>query len=314
MFIFDAHVDTLSRLLASGETLDNNRGHVRLDHLRQRKKGGGAQFFAAFVSPKFYHGKALHQTMEMIDLFWRWMDDFSDDLAFAGSGTDISKIRERGQMACLLAIEGGEALEGSLANLRMLYRLGVRLLTLTWNHRNDLASGQLEGKDGGGLSLFGQEVIGEMNRLGMLVDVSHLNDQGFWDVIRASKDPVVASHSNAKTLCNHARNLTDEQIRAIATGGGVIGVNFCTHFLAHGRQATIHDVVEQIEYLVRIGGIDSVGLGSDYDGIEETPLGLASYDKLSELADILRERGYSEGDVAKIMGGNFQRLCQRVLG
>ena len=311
MFIFDAHVDTLSRLLGTNQTLDSNEGHVDLAKLRQN--GGGAQFFAAFISPKYYHGKALHNTLEMLDLFWQWMEDFGQDLAFAGTTKDISENQKSGKMSCLLAIEGGEALEGKLANLRMFYRLGVRLLTLTWNHRNDLAAGQGEGSSGGGLSLFGQAVVKEMNRLGMLVDVSHLNEEGFWDVLRLSEAPVLASHSNAKALCDHPRNLTDEQIIRLADGGGVIGVNFCTHFLAKERQATIHDVVEQIEYLVNVGGVDCVGLGSDFDGIDRTPLGLDHYGKTSELADILRERGYTKGDIEKIMGGNLLRLCQTVL-
>lgn len=184
MLIFDAHVDTLSRLLGSGRSLAENQGHVDLAKLRQRKKG--AQFFAAFVDPRCYHGKALHSTMEMLDLFWRWMEEYPGDLAFAGSGQDILEVHSSGRVASLLAIEGGEALEGSLANLRMFYRLGVRLLTLTWNHRNDLAAGQGEGPGGGGLSRFGEAVVAEMNKLGMLVDVSHLNEQGFWDVLRIS--------------------------------------------------------------------------------------------------------------------------------
>jgi membrane dipeptidase len=312
VFIFDAHIDTLYKLLGSKERLDNNQGHVDLRKLREAKPG--AQFFAAFVSPEFYHGKALHSTMKMLDLFWQWMEEFRDDLAFAGNGSDIQAIQKEGRLACLLTIEGGEALEGTLANLRMFYRLGVRLLTLTWNHRNDLASGQAEGSGGGGLSLFGQEVVAEMNRLGMLIDVSHLNEPGFWDVIRLSQSPILASHSNAKALCDHPRNLTDEQIRAVADNGGVIGVNFCTHFLAKERQATIHDVVEQIEYLAKLGGIDCVALGSDFDGIERTPCGLDHYGKISEVADILAERGYQIGDVEKIMGGNLLRLCQTVLG
>ncbi len=311
MFVFDAHIDTLSRLLTSDETLCNNQGHVSLEKLRRGNPG--AQFFAAFVSPEYYHGKALHNTMEMIDLFWQWMDTYSQDLAFAGSGQDILDIQARGRMACLLAIEGGEALEGKLAHLRMFHLLGVRLLTLTWNHRNDLASGQSEGPDGGGLSLFGKEVVVEMNRLGMLVDVSHLNEQSFWDVIHLSKSPVIASHSNAKALCDHPRNLTDDQVRAVADKGGIIGVNFATHFLAHGRQVTIHDVVEQIDYLVKVGGVDCVALGSDFDGINQTPLGLEHYAKTPEIAEFLRARKYGTGDVAKIMGGNLLRLCQTVL-
>lgn len=311
MFIFDAHIDTLSRLSGTNQRLDDNQGHVDLAKLRRSSQG--AQFFAAFVSPEFYHGKALHSTMEMLDLFWKWMEDFSGDLAFAGTGKDILEIRKSDRMSCLLAIEGGEALEGKLANLRLFYRLGVRLLTLTWNHRNDLASGQSEGPGGGGLSLFGQEVVAEMNKLGMLVDVSHLNEQGFWDVLRLSESPVLASHSNARALCDHPRNLTDEQITALADKGGVIGVNFCTSFLAKERQATIDDVVEQIEYLAKVGGVDCVGIGSDFDGIDRTPLGLEHYGKTLELADILSKRGYNPRDVEKIMGGNLLRLCQTVL-
>ncbi len=311
VFIFDAHIDTLSRLNGTDQSLDDNQGHVDLKKLRQSRQG--AQFFAAFVSPKFYHGKALHNAMEMIDLFWQWIERFPDDLDFAGSGKDILGIQTSGRLACLLAVEGGEALEGKVANLRMLYRLGVRLVTLTWNHRNDLAAGQGEGPDGGGLSRFGETVVGEMNKLGMLVDVSHLNDQSFWDTLRLSKAPVIASHSNARALCDHPRNLTDEQIKALANEGGVIGVNFCTHFLAKDRQATIHDVVEQIEYLAKVGGVECVGLGSDYDGIDRTPLGLEHYAKTPELAEILKERGYKADDVAKIMGGNLLRLCQTVL-
>lgn len=311
MYIFDSHIDTLSRLMEVDQTLTDNQGHVDLAKLR--KNGKGAQFFAAFVSPTFYHGKALHNTLEMLDLFWQWMEEYPEYLAFAGSGADIVQILNSGKMACLLAIEGGEALEGKLANLRMFYRLGVRLLTLTWNHRNDLASGALEGNEGGGLSLFGQAVVDEMNKLGMLVDVSHLNEPGFWDVIRVSKSPIIASHSNARALCDHPRNLTDEQVRAVADKGGVIGVNFCPAFLAKNRRATIHEVVQQIEYLVKVGGIECVGIGSDFDGINQTPLGLEHYGKTAEIGAILGERGYSESDVAKIMGGNLLRLCQTVL-
>lgn len=312
MLIFDAHIDTLGRLLACNQSLASNQGHVDLAKLRQNK--GGAQFFAAFVAPKNYHGKALHSTLEMIDLFWQWMDTHPHDLAFAGSGGGALEIQQSGRLACLLAIEGGEALEGQLSNLRMFYRLGVRLLTLTWNHRNDLASGQKEGPSGGGLGLFGQAVVAEMNTLGMLVDVSHLNEPGFWDVLRLSKSPVIASHSNAKALCDHSRNLTDEQIRALADRGGVIGVNFYPGFLAKDRPATIDDVVEQIMHLVKAGGVECVGLGSDFDGIDRTPLGLEHYGKTSDLAELLVTRGLRTDHVEQIMGGNLMRLCGTVLG
>jgi len=172
----------------------------------------------------------------------------------------------------------------------------------------------MEGPEGGGLSRFGLEVVEEMNRLGMLIDVSHLNEPGFWDVIEASSSPVIASHSNAKALCDHPRNLTDEQIRAIADGGGVIGVNFCTAFLTSSGAATLDDVLNHIDYLVKVGGIETVGLGSDFDGITETPIGLENCSRTLILADGLNGRGYSVDAIEKIMGGNLLRLCANVLG
>lgn len=312
MLIFDAHIDTLSRLVVSRQALEADQGHVNLDYLRRGKLG--AQFWAAFVHPRCYHGLALHNTLEMIDLFWQLMDDYKDDLCFAGSGQDIRQAQRSGRLACLLAIEGGEALEGKLANLRNVYRLGVRLLTLTWNFRNDLASGQMEGAEGGGLSRFGLEVVEEMNRLKMLIDVSHLNEPGFWDVIETSTSPIIASHSNAKALCDHPRNLTDKQIRAIADRGGVIGVNFFTLFLTSKGEATAADVVEHIDYLVNVGGIDTVGLGSDFDGISDTPKGLENCSQTHIIAFLLAKRDYSEDAIEKIMGGNLLRLCTDVLG
>ncbi|HHY10041.1 MAG TPA: membrane dipeptidase, partial [Firmicutes bacterium] len=150
MFIFDAHIDTLSRLLMSGESFAEAEGHVNLARFRSGKIG--AQFFAAFVHPQYYHGLALHNTVEMIDAFWQMLAQYPDDLGFAGSGADIEALKKEGKTACLLAVEGGEALEGKLAHLRMLYKLGVRLITLTWNYRNAIAAGQLEGEAGGGLS------------------------------------------------------------------------------------------------------------------------------------------------------------------
>jgi len=311
VFIFDAHIDTLSRLLDTGESLEQTSGHVNLSHL---SRGSGAQFFAAFIDPAYYHGLAMHRAMDIIDLFWQMLDAYSDNLVFAGSAEDITRISNQGRLASLLAIEGGEALEGKLSSLRVFYRLGVRLITLTWNYRNDLAAGQFEGTDGGGLSRFGREVVAEMNRLGMLVDVSHLNEPGFWDVVQLSKDPVLASHSNARTLCDHPRNLTDEQIRALAERGGVIGVNFCPAFLAKSGQASIDHVVEQITYLIKVGGADCVALGSDFDGIYQTPEGLEDYSRIPELVGMLQEIGCSEALIEKVMGGNLLRICTEVLG
>lgn len=309
MLIFDAHIDTLSRLLVSKQTFADSEGHVNLEYLHSGSLG--AQFFAAFVHPNYYHGMALHHTLEMIDIFWQMLEKYPDDLVFAGSTSEIRNAQQTARLACLLSIEGGEALEGKLANLRLFYRLGVRQLTLTWNYRNALASGQLEAQ--GGLSKFGAEVIEAMNDLGMLIDVSHLNEESFWDVLEQSKKPILASHSNARKLCDHPRNLTDRQIKSLADKGGVIGVNFYPPFVSEKSPVTIEHVIEQIDYLVQVAGLDSVALGSDFDGIDQTPSGLENCSKTRQIAIRLAEKGYSDTAVAKIMGENLFRICADVL-
>lgn len=312
LFTFDAHIDTLLQLVHSGRSLADASGHVSLEKLR--KGGVSAQVFAVFVEPDFYQGMALHRALQMIDVFWQMIAEYPDDLAFADSGTAIRKSYQAGKIACMLALEGGEALQGSLANLRNLHRLGVRVLTLTWNYRNALANGQSEGDASGGLSPFGREVIAEMNRLGMLVDVSHLNEPGFWDVLEISGDPVIASHSCPRSLRDHGRNLTDRQIKALADKGGVIGVNFYPGFLTAGESAALEDVLDHIEYLINVGGSDCVGLGSDYDGINAVPDGLQDCSMMPTIAAGLESRGHSLTVIEKIMGGNFLRIAESVLG
>jgi membrane dipeptidase len=175
-----------------------------------------------------------------------------------------------------------------------LYRLGVRLLTLTWNQRNQIADGIGESRTGSGLTEFGLKVIDEMNDLRMLIDVSHLSETGFWDVIKKSNDPIIASHSNCYALCPHLRNLKDEQIKAIADKGGVIGITFVP-------------IVEKV-------GVDYVGLGSDFDGTDGLPLGLEGVDKIPNITEELLDRGYKEREIEKILGGNFLRVFKEVVG
>jgi len=313
MFIFDAHNDTLLQLMTRKlndlASLENT--HVNLS--KMQAAGMGAQIFAVYVPETFLHGLALQTALKMIDIFWLNMEKHQKYLQPILWSEDLP-LHNRNQIGCLLSIEGGEALEGSLANLRNLFRLGVRGLTLTWNFRNELGDGIGEGERAKGLSKFGFEVVAEMNRLGMLVDVSHLAEPGFWDVVQISKKPIIASHSNAYALCQHPRNLTDAQIRAIADSGGVIGVNFYTGFLANSpEQADIDTVVDHIIYLMKIGGTDVVGLGSDFDGIDQTPQGLENIALLPQLVIKLKNKGCSETIIEKVMGNNFLRVLQEVL-
>jgi membrane dipeptidase len=196
-----------------------------------------------------------------------------------------------------------------------LYKLGVRLLTLTWNQRNQIADGAGESRTGSGLTEFGLKVIGEMNNLGMLIDVSHLSETGFWDVIKRSNAPIVASHSNCYALCPHLRNLKDEQIKAIADKGGVIGITFVPNFLTQEkRKTTVEDVAKHIDYLVEKAGVDYVGLGSDFDGTGGLPLGLEGVDKIPNITEELLNQGYKEKDIKKILGENFLRVFKEVVG
>ncbi|MGI6642005.1 MAG: dipeptidase [Limnochordia bacterium] len=312
MIIFDGHIDTLLQMLHSGKNLSDSEGHVSLEKLIEGRVS--AQIFAVFVEPVFCQGMALHRGLEMIDLFWGMLAENPEALGFAGSGSAVRDLHKQGKVACMLAVEGGEVLQGSLAHLRTLYRLGVRILTLTWNYRNALGNGQAEGTESGGLSPFGRAVVKEMNRLGMLIDVSHLNEPGFWDVLELSEAPVIASHSCARVLRDHPRNLTDDQIRAIAAKGGVIGVNFYPGFLTEEGEATLDDVINHIEHFIAVGGEDCVGLGSDFDGIDSTPGQLADCSTLPRIAHRLAERGWPRELIAKVMGENFLRITERVLG
>jgi membrane dipeptidase len=250
-----------------------------------------------------------------VDAFYREIEDNSDKLIFATTGSDVDKAREEGKIAALLSIEGGEALDGRIELLRIFYRLGVRLMTLTWSLRNELADGAFEGRTGGGLTRFGVEVVEEMDRLGMVVDVSHLSEAGFWDVMKVSERPIIASHSNSKALCSHPRNLTDEQAKAIAEKGGVIGVNFAGYFLGEGRRS-LAGVIEHIDYLSALIGPEHVGLGSDFDGLpfEQLPDELKGVSGLPRIAGELAARGYSEQAIKGIMGENLLRVVRSVIG
>jgi len=211
----------------------------------------------------------------------------------------------------LLTLEGGEALEEELAVLRQFYRLGVRGLSLTWNYRNALAGGISEQR-AAGLSDLGAATVRELNRLGMLVDVSHLSERAFWEVLEISQGPVVATHANAYRLCSHPRNLKDEQLRALAARGGVVGVTFVPAFVA-SQAPSLERLADHVEYLCATVGVDAVGLGSDFDGSEERLAGLEDAGALPNLTACLLARGFKEEELGKILGGNWLRVLEEIL-
>ena len=233
--------------------------------------------------------------------------------SLSASHAEIIQANEEGKIAAMLSIEGADVLEGRLSMLRVYHRLGVRMVGLVHSLRNLLADGVSDNRTKGGLSQFGVEVVEELNRLGMMVDVSHLSDAGFWDVMEASKDPVVASHSNSRAVCPHPRNMTDDMIRALAEHGGVMGMNFATDFV-HETNPSVETLVDHIDHIVDLVGPEHVGLGSDFDGIPSTPRGLEDASKMPALTEELVKREYSEDYIHLILGGNHLRLVKQVVG
>ncbi|HEX6988154.1 MAG TPA: dipeptidase [Bacillota bacterium] len=309
--VVDAHCDTLMDLVAGRRRLGQRGpgGHVDLPRLREG--GVSVQFFAHYIEPHYKPDRALRRFLELHDAFLREADANANSMAVVTSWSELEQALADGRLAAVVSIEGGEAIAGSLEVLRALHRLGVRAIGLTWNERNDIADGVGEAHSPGGLTRFGRQVVAEMNRLGMLVDVSHLSEPSFWDVLEVSSRPVIASHSNARAVCDHVRNLTDEQIRALSVNGGVMGLNFCPPFV-HPHRADVERVVDHALHVLDLVGPDHLGLGSDFDGIQETPAGLEDVTRLPRLTETLLRRGVDEDSVCKILGGNFLRVFRQV--
>lgn len=315
MFICDCHCDTLTELYNKNASLYENEQHF--DIKRQIALGGGLQFCAIYVPTEvFRYQGGLRYTLCLLDKYNQEIKKLHEN------GIDVLQVRTaedagnvlKHKAATLLAIEEGGAIDGSLEALRCLYELGVRAMTLTWSNRNDIADGINEEATGSGLTLFGKQVVAEMNRLGMLVDVSHISTAGFWSVIETSTKPIIATHSNAKSLCSHPRNLNDEQIKALAQNGGLAGITFAGQFLEEDwHNACIESVYKHIDYMLNlIGNDDHIGFGSDFDGISHPPYNIQGVQDYKPLIEYL-SKYYSNETINKITHQNVINLLQKVL-
>ena len=310
MKLIDLHCDTVLRLMEGGCLKENSYG-VDIDKLHLGDSL--AQFFALFVDMSDT-GDPLQTCLNMLDRFYTEMEQNQDVIALATNRQDLQTNRQTGKISAFLTIEEGGVLKGNMAYLRNFYRLGVRLITLTWNYPNEIGFPNIDGKDQEkGLTAFGRDVVQEMNRLGMLVDVSHLSDGGFYDVAHLSQKPFVASHSNSRSITNHYRNLTDDMIRLLATKGGVMGINFARNFLGSPDISRVEDMVTHIRHIRNIGGIDVVAVGSDLDGIEPE-LEIAHIGEMDKLRQGLEQSDFSEAEIEKIFCLNAMRVIKDTLG
>ena len=364
--IIDTHADTPQRFLDEnfdlGSTDPNDVGHISLD---KAKRGNlGAEFFSIWVDPETNKGHFAQHAFDLIDSVYEQAARHPDRMMMAFSTTDIERAHKEHRFAALMGIEGGHSIENDMHLLRDYYRLGVRYMTLSWSNTNEWADSSGDINDSkvqhhNGLTDFGKQVVLEMNRLGMMVDISHVADKTFWDAIETTKAPVIASHSSARALTNAPRNMTDDMLRAVAKNGGVVQVNFFSGFLdedyrkasaaqskdqaaaiqkyidslrAEGKPVNyievnrldrewmakiprppFKDLIDHIDHIAKVAGIDHVGLGSDFDGVSgATPQGMDSAADLPKITQALLDRGYSADDIKKILGGNILRVFRQV--
>ncbi len=358
--LIDTHNDVTS-LTVTGYDIatPNKQGQTDL----ARMKGFlGAEFFAVFVGAEYVNGNhSANRTLQMIDTVRTdVIAAHPNEFVFATTADDIVRAHNQHKIAALMGIEGGHAIEDSLRLLRDYYALGIRYMTLTHFNTNSWADAQGDADNPkvehhNGLTPFGKDVVREMNRLGMMVDISHTADKTFWDALETSSAPIIASHSSCRAISNHTRNMTDEMIKALAAKGGSMQINFDCGYLSQRYNdaskplqasmrdrymaamkiedpaeksaaidklraefteklppATLADVVDQIDHAVKIGGIDHVGIGTDFDGVACVPAELSSYDKFPALTRALLEKGYSADDIKKIYGGNLLRVMRAV--
>ncbi len=314
--VIDAHCDTLQKVLKGEGTLGDGIPHAHVDLPRLQAGGVNVQVFACWVPVPYQRHGATVYALRLIETFHRQVTQFSDRLLLVRSLADIHQALAEGKVGGILSLEGAEPLDGYLETLGAFYRLGVRWLGLTWNYRNHAADGVADARSGGGLTSFGVDLVQACEDLGIVVDVSHLSPAGVDDVLSIARRPVVASHSNARALCDHRRNLTDDQARGIAATGGVIGVTFVPEFLTdRPEEASIEHVLDHIEHWVDVVGVAHVGIGSDFDGLGSSrpPRGLEDVSRYPALAEGLRRRGFDEDAIQAILGGNWLRVLSQVL-
>ena len=305
----DLHSDTITVLNQNHGQLAHNDLMVSLEKGSALKNW--AQTFAIFMPDNLRGKEVVSFYDDNLKFFRQQMDENQGDIFQAGNFGDIQNAWEKGKPAAILAVEGGSVLAGDLSRVGKIAEDGVKFLTLTWNGKNEIGSGNVTGE---GLSDFGKDAVAELERCKIAVDVSHLNDKGFDDLVHTAKKPFIATHSNLRAVCGHKRNLTDDQFKEIVRRGGIVGINFCKAFLNDDKEkAGFPDLLRHIERMLSLGGEDVIAMGSDFDGTT-VPDGMGSVENLADVENYLLHAGLGENQVEKIMGGNACAFFRRMWG
>ena len=356
--IIDTHADTPQMMLDEGYDLAQVNSPYMVSIPKMRQGHLGAEFFSIWVDVTWPKQDLIHRALDLIDVVNEQVAGHSEVLGLATTADEIVRLHLQGKFAILMGVEGGHIIQDDLRVLDIYSRLGVRYMTLTHTANTNWADSSGDQPKWNGLTEFGRQVVERMNRLGMMVDISHVSDKTFYDALAVTKAPVIASHSSCRALCNVPRNMTDDMIRALAKNGGVMDINFYSGFLSQAyadaykkvekqldaqlaaararyasqgkrlpyleevkiQQSVLKDlpvpsyttIADHIDHAVKVGGVDHVGLGSDFDGIDSAPMGMEDVSKLPDLVRELARRGYSEQDLKKILGGNLLRVMRQV--
>ena len=356
--LIDTHADTPQMMLDENYDVAQPDSPFMISIPKMRQGHLGAEFFSIWVDVTWPKQDLIHRALDLVDVVYEQVGRHAEVLGMATTADEIVRLHLQGKFAILMGVEGGHIIQDDLRALDIYYRLGVRYMTLTHTANTGWADSSGDQAKWNGLTDFGKQVVERMNRLGMMVDISHVSDKTFYDTLAVTKAPVIASHSSCRALCDVPRNMTDDMIRALAKNGGVMDINFYSGFLSQAyadaykkiekhleaelaaararsasqgkrlpyleamkiEQSLLKDlpvpsyaaIADHIDHAVQVGGIEHVGLGSDFDGIDSAPKGMEDVSKLPDLVRELARRGYGEQDLKKILGGNLLRVMRQV--
>lgn len=310
MLIVDGHCDTVQVALDKNVDLENESLSFNLKQAIE--KTPILQMMAAFINPSYE--KPFQRARDIIQHFERQLEKYPKELLQVKDKEDILRVEQEKKIGCLLTIENGRAIEDNLENVDYFYTKGVKVMSITWNEDNLLGCGALTKQDNG-LTQLGKEYVQKLNKKKIVVDVSHSSEKTFWDAMKINEGPIVATHSCCYSLCQHPRNLKDEQIKQIAKSNGIIGVCYCTNFLLETGMAGTKEIAKHIAYIANLVGIDYVGLGSDFDGLdeEEIPIDLRNIGQIDNLIQELKQVGFHENEIEKIMGRNWLSVLEKFI-